>query len=263
MDLSDPLAGFRCAPGRAGLFLDFDGVLADIVTTHDGARPRPGVPDLLRELVADLGRVAVISGRPLSYLSEWLPEEVDLVGLYGLEWRTGGRRRTWPGAEGWRNAIATAVADAAGRFGPEAVEAKGLSLTVHYRSRGDDGQAMLVWAETHAAGSGLDVRPARKSIELHPPVDRDKGKALMELADELDPIAFMGDDVGDLPAFDALDQLARRGVQTVRIAVDSAEAPPELMGRADLVVDGPDGAEALLRGLIEDLRARPGEPPAR
>ena len=46
---SDPLDSFGRAPERAGLFLDFDGVLSDIVSSHHGARPRAAVPDLLVE----------------------------------------------------------------------------------------------------------------------------------------------------------------------------------------------------------------------
>jgi trehalose 6-phosphate phosphatase len=64
---------------------------------------------------------------------------------------------------------------------------------------------------------------------------------------------FLGDDLGDLPAFDALDRLAARsGADVLRVAVRSEEAPPELLARADLVVDGPPGALALL----EELRDR-------
>ena len=50
------------------------------------------------------------------------------------------------------------------------------------------------------------------SVELHPPIDEDKGTALARLAADHDgPVMFVGDDVGDLPAFDALDALERSG----------------------------------------------------
>ena len=85
------------------------------------------------------------------------------------------------------------------------------------------------------------------SIELHPPIRVDKGTAVITIADGLQAVCFLGDDVGDLPAFDALDQLAVSGIEVARIAVRSAEAPDELLDRADLVVDGPSGAYDLLR----------------
>jgi trehalose 6-phosphate phosphatase len=61
---------------------------------------------------------------------------------------------------------------------------------------------------------------------------------------------YLGDDIGDLAAFHALDQLAARGIGTARIAVRSDEAPAELLHAADLTVDAPQGAATLLRTLL-------------
>jgi trehalose 6-phosphate phosphatase len=143
----------------------------------------------------------------------------------------------------------------AGDTGPDGmrVENKGLSLTLHYRGRPDLEPAILEWAQHQAARSGLEVRPAKMSIELHPPIEADKGTTLEELAAGLEAVAFLGDDVGDLTAFDALDRLAAAGVTTVRVAVRGAEQSDELVGRADVVVDGPEGALALLRDLLTEL----------
>jgi trehalose 6-phosphate phosphatase len=60
---------------------------------------------------------------------------------------------------------------------------------------------------------------------------------------------YVGDDVGDLPAFDALDRLAERGTAAVKVAVRTPDASPELLAAADLLVDGPDGAVTLLATL--------------
>jgi len=251
------LEPIRDAPRNAGLFVDFDGVVAEIVATHDRARPRPAVPDLLARLSTRLGRVAVVSGRPVSYLTAWLPDEIDLVGLYGLEARTDGRHETWPEAEAWRATMSVAAEAATARFTADSVEPKGLSLTVHYRDRDETGPEVERWAEERARETGLDVRHARKSVELHPPVDRDKGTAVIELAAGLDSVVFMGDDIGDLPAFDALDHLATSGVSTLRVGVESSESPPDLLTRADLIVPGPEGAEQFLRTLLESLATAP------
>ena len=250
-NLIDP---FGSDPARAGLFLDFDGVLADIAPTPDAARIRPSLPDLLVALSARLGRVTIISGRPVDYVAPMVPDEVDVIGLYGLESRTSGRRRTLPEAEAWRTTVAEVTAAAVERFG-DAVEPKGLSLTIHYR--GDPAQAapMRSWASSEASRTGLEVREAKQSFELHPPIERDKGTALEELADGLDPVAYVGDDIGDLPAFDGLDRLADRGVTTVRVVVDSSETPAELRARADVVVDGTAAVEELLRVLLDAAAA--------
>jgi len=253
MTISDPVTCFAASPASAGLFLDFDGVLADISHVSDGAVVRPGVPPLLLELHAALGRVAIISGRPVDYLDHMIPTEIDIVGLYGLEWRSAGAVHTLPEAEAWREAIDSLTAVAADEFGASLVEHKGLSLTVHYRLDSGQADAMGVWAEKQAQEFGLEARTAKQSFELHPPIDRNKGTAILELAGSLDPVAFVGDDVGDLPAFDGLDVLAGRGVATFRIVVESEESPREMIDRADVVVAGPAGAEAMLRRLVESL----------
>ncbi|MEQ8842992.1 MAG: trehalose-phosphatase [Acidimicrobiales bacterium] len=248
---ADPLEAFGRAPARAGLFLDFDGVLADIAPEPDAARIRPGIANLLVDLSGHLGRVAVISGRPVAYLDAMVPAEVDIVGLYGLEWRRDTVHRTLDEAEAFRAIVHDLVDDATSRFGDAVVEPKGLSLTIHYRSDESLAAPMGEWVDDQAERTGMESRPAKRSYELHPPIQRDKGTALVELAEDLDPVAYFGDDLGDLPAFDGLDRLAADGVTTLRVAVDSAEAPPVLRHRADLVVGGPAGAEVLLRQILD------------
>lgn len=50
-------------------------------------------------------------------------------------------------------------------------------------------------------------------------------------------------------ATDAAAQLGARGGSGLRVAVRSAEAPPDLLAEADLVVEGPLGLRELLRWL--------------
>jgi trehalose 6-phosphate phosphatase len=93
------------------------------------------------------------------------------------------------------------------------------------------------------------VHRAKRSVELHPPIEADKGTAVRALAAGLDAVIFLGDDVGDLPAFAALSALRAEGRHTVKVAVTSAEASEEMLAAADIVVDGPEGALAVLRRL--------------
>jgi trehalose 6-phosphate phosphatase len=106
------------------------------------------------------------------------------------------------------------------------------------------------WADGEAARSGLVVRPAKASVELHPPLHADKGSVVEHASAGLEAVCFLGDDVGDLPAYDALDRLSTAGVHTVKVAVATSEAPVTLLERADVVVDGPAGALALLQTLL-------------
>jgi hypothetical protein len=63
-------------------------------------------------------------------------------------------------------------------------------------------------------------------------------------------VLFAGDDVGDLSAYDAVDELRAAGVPGLTICSDSPEGPEQLRERADLVVDGPEGIVAMLEGLL-------------
>jgi trehalose 6-phosphate phosphatase len=246
----DRLAPFRDDPGTAAIVVDYDGTLSPIVEDAAAAQPHEGVLELLERLRDRFAIVAVVSGRPVSFLAPLLPEGLVLAGLYGLEVADAEGRRDHPQSGNWREV----VDDVAGRAevrGPVGVvvERKGLSLTLHYRGAPEQEAATEAYAADEAHRSGLVARPARMSWELHPPIEVDKGTAVLELADGARAVAFAGDDHGDLPGYDALDELDRQGVATLRIAVDSPEAPLELLDRADLVVDGPAGLVALLDAL--------------
>jgi trehalose 6-phosphate phosphatase len=246
----DPLRVLRDDPAAAGIFVDYDGTLADIVDDPARAVPRPGAREALDQLAKRYHRVAVLSGRSVDFLITRLPRSVVLSGLYGLEQVIDGRRYDHPLGGVWREVIED-VSMQSEVGGPEGmrVETKGLSLTLHFRGRSDREPQVRAWAERQAARSGLELRSARQSFELHPPLPVDKGTSLLDLAKGLTAAAFFGDDLGDLPAFDALDELATHGVATVRVGVRSGEAVPELLDRADLVVDGPAGVLTTLQSL--------------
>ncbi|MGH9269584.1 MAG: trehalose-phosphatase, partial [Acidimicrobiales bacterium] len=127
---------------------------------------------------------------------------------------------------------------------------KGLSVTLHVRGAPEHEGWAWSWANERAARSGLLAIGARLSVELRPPVATDKGTVVAELVDGMAAACFVGDDLGDLPAFDALDRLAAAtGAVVLRVGVRSAEAPAELLSRADVLVDGPAGALSLLEQL--------------
>ena len=60
---------------------------------------------------------------------------------------------------------------------------------------------------------------------------------------------YAGDDLPDLAAFSALDDLAGGGVSVLKVAVRGDETPTGLLEAADEVVEGPRGLVELLREL--------------
>src|SRR2546430_1833288 len=71
---------------RSAFLVDFDGSLAPIVGRADNARPLPGALPVLGRLANRLGRVAIVSGRPVGFLARHLGVDgLALVGLYGME----------------------------------------------------------------------------------------------------------------------------------------------------------------------------------
>ncbi|HVM09793.1 MAG TPA: trehalose-phosphatase [Acidimicrobiales bacterium] len=237
---------------------DFDGTLATIVPNPADARAIDGAVDTLHELARRYGRVAVVSGRPVEFLGDRLGvagrDDVGMIvsGLYGLERLERGHVMIHPSALQWIDVVADVV-ERAEAGAPEGVrvERKGLSMTIHVREAPEHAGWARSFAEGAADATGLALHDARMSYELRPPVAIDKGTVVSELIEGLDAACFLGDDYGDLPAFDALDRLeADRGAHVIRVGVRSEEAPAELITRADVLVDGPEGSLAFLRSLL-------------
>lgn len=246
-------------PARTGLFLDFDGTLSDIVQLPSEARPLEGVAETLSVLAKRFRLVAVVSGRSAAQLVEWLGPEVEIWGTHGAERAIGGEVSLADHAKGFEELMRRVHREASTameRLGLEGtvLEDKGVMLGLHFRAATDRERARIELdrlADQLASRHGLRRAEGRLAYELRPPADFTKAAVVLERAreEQLKAAAYMGDDGVDLPGFDALDELAEEGVATARIAVRSDEAPPELLDRADVVVEGPAGALELLREL--------------
>jgi trehalose 6-phosphate phosphatase len=249
LSLLEPL---RQRPERTGIFSDFDGTLAEIVDDPAQARPLHGIPGVLHRLSRSYGRVGVISGRPVAFLRSVLGgDDLVLYGLYGLERARGSEAVLDPDVERWRPVVEETARRAEAAGVAPLVERKGASVSLHFRTDPARAEDVRRWSESEAARTDLVVLPARMAYELRPPVERDKGTALAEAAGGLEAVCFLGDDAGDLAAFDVLDTMAAAGIYTLRVAaLGGPESPDELERRADHVVLGPQGARALLERLL-------------
>jgi trehalose 6-phosphate phosphatase len=257
---SDPAAPFLSAPETAGLFLDFDGTLSEIVHVPWEARPVEGVRGLLEAAAARFALVAIVSGRSAHQLVEWLGPQVEIWGVHGAERTIDGSVVLSARAEAYADLMQQVKAEAQeavsrlqlpGVF----VEDKGVMLGLHFRAAADVDAARVALddlAARLADRHGLLRAGGRLAFELRPPAEFSKAAVVLERSRELGlrAAAFVGDDRVDLPGFDALDVLEGEGMSTLRVAVSSAEAPAELIQRADLVLSGPASVKDWLASLL-------------
>jgi trehalose 6-phosphate phosphatase len=254
------LAALLEAPRRALIAVDFDGTLAPIVADPAAARAHPRAPAALSRLAARVGGVAVVTGRPveqaLSLGDLAGVQGLVVLGHYGLErWADGTVTAPppHPGVAAVRRELPTVLA----RHGEQAwVEDKGGSVAVHTRRAPDPAGLFAALREPLAelaARHGLTLEPGRFVLELRPP-GVDKGAALRSLVRERDPscVLFAGDDLGDLAAYDAVDELRAHGLPGLLVCSGSEEVVA-LAERADLVVAGPAGVVALFEALVQAL----------
>jgi trehalose-phosphatase len=261
---AEGLAAIRKSPGDALLAFDFDGVLAPIVDDPAAARAHPQAAPALARVAPLVGAVVIITGRPAAVAVEYGGfEGIDgliVLGQYGLErWESGKLTvpEPPPGVAEVRAKLPR-VLEAAGAPPGVFIEDKGHALAVHTRRAAEPEVALgrlrsllVALAERH----GLIVEPGRLVLELRPP-GMDKGIALRAIVAERGArsVLYAGDDLGDLPAFDAVEALRAEGIPGVKVCSGSTEVTA-VAERADLIVDGPAGVVEFLCALADSLEA--------
>lgn len=258
MDAASLRNALATDPATSGLFLDFDGTLTPIVDDPTSSKLPQRLREVLGDLAQRLGCVAVVSGRPATFLLDRLRVPgVRMLGLYGLEEGRDGEIDVRPEAAEWQSAVDVArdrLRTAVEGMDGVVLEDKGLSVAVHWRNAPDRtaaGEAVSTLVEEVAADTGLGREPGKLVEELRPPVAWDKGSAVRALTEELalsEPV-YVGDDLGDLTAFAAVRELGGRAV-----AVDhGAETPSRLLEAADVVLPGNDAVADWLTELRAQL----------
>ena len=239
---------------------DIDGVLAPIVPTPDMSE----VPEELRELLRRLSQryrvVAGVSGRTTEDALRLVGlEEVVYYGNHGFEVLRDGEIEIVPEAAPYEEVVEELERKAREELEPLGafVEEKGITASVHYRNTSSEvGERCKEFVEREGERLGLRITTGRGVVEARPPIRADKGTATRKVVEEYEPekMLFIGDDTTDLDAFRELEALREEGVlsEILRIGVKSEEGPPEIVSEADLVVEGTEGVEEVLRSLLDE-----------
>ncbi|WP_129841823.1 trehalose-phosphatase [Streptomyces sp. RFCAC02] len=257
------LASLLNRPDRALLAFDFDGTLAPIVADPAQARAHPDAVPALARIAPKIAALAVITGRPADTVVrlggfDGHPELAGLtvLGAYGAErWDAATGELIAPEPPPGIAAVRAEVDELAARTGSH-VEDKRIALAVHTRRAADPEAAfeeLSAPLRRLADDHGLTLEPGRMVLELRPP-GMDKGTALTELARATgaECVLYGGDDLGDLPAFEAIARLRAVGIPGLRVCSGSQEVA-RLAAATDLTVDGPEGVAAFLVALAERI----------
>lgn len=269
---TEAIEAIRQHPERTLLAVDFDGTLAPIITDPENAYADETAVAALARLGPLVGTVVLITGRPAraavrlgGFADRPGLESMVVLGQYGVErWDAASGEFLIPddpeavtAAEQELPQLLDSLELSAAR-----VEHKGRAVGVHTRELPDPKGAFDTLSEPLsrlADQHGLLVEPGKNVLELRSP-GNDKGQALRAVVAErrAGQVVFAGDDLGDLPAFHAVQQLRAEGVPGLLVCSASQEEDA-LAQISDLVVDGPSGVAAWLTELAELLESRPGE----
>jgi trehalose 6-phosphate phosphatase len=263
------LAALLEQPDHAMLAFDFDGVLSPIIDDPERAFAHPAVVPVLARLAPRFQALAIVTGRPAEVVVRLggfadVPALAGLlvVGHYGEErWDARTGEITAPpvaeGVESVRRALPRLLQEWGAPSGTR-IEDKGRAVAVHVRQTADPAAAAELLNDRLTAlahDHDLVAQPGRMVLELKP-AGMDKGAALRSLVAEVGPrgVAYTGDDLGDLPAYDAVEELRGEGLAGLLVCSGSTEVTA-LAERADLVLDGPPGVVTFLEALATHLDA--------
>lgn len=255
-------------PRSALVAVDFDGVMSPIVPDPEQAFALPEATAALGRMGTLIGTVAVVTGRPvrsavrLGKFGEAAGlDGLIILGQYGVErWDAATDEFSIPDAPPEITALKDELPGVLAEIGyPDLyLEDKGRALGVHTRRASNPAQALadikdpvFALADRH----GLHVEPGKNVLEIRAS-GMDKGQALTALVAERNAraVAYAGDDLGDVPAFEAVQKLRDDGLAGLLIASTSDEQDA-LTERADVLCDGPAGVARYLQRLADRIEA--------
>lgn len=241
------------------LFLDFDGVLADIVD-------RPGDVIVEADLVGNLARLqarldgalAIVTGRRIAQIDLFLNSPtLDVSGLHGLEMRWGIGQGPASVGEAVMRPIVAGLHAKLDSLPGVLIEDKGATVALHWREAPEFFRHVSAAAEDalEILGGGYRLQPGKAVIEIVP-AEASKGAAIRRFMQDRPyrgrrPI-FCGDDLTDEAGFAAVNDM---GGLSIRIGEGETRAKMRLeSGRTfrRVLAEWADGGDVL--AALEKVR---------
>ncbi len=259
----DALSAIINAP-RFGILSDFDGTLVVF-------RPFPEYPKLtdrmkqvIRALSDRVALFAMISGRAALELRTVADEQpgVTYIGNHGLEELKGDTLIVLPEAQEWEERVTAFYHD----LGEPEIEGvryqhKRVTMSVTYRyveNPEDVKRRIKEKLDQVNERYGLHMHEGRTIWEVKPPIALDKGTAVRSLIEEhhLESVLFLGDDITDVYAMDALRDLREQGrVKGLIVGVMGETDVPQVTNAADIIANSVAEVEDLFEWIAERLPA--------
>ena len=255
-------------PGRALFALDFDGVLSPIVDDPDAAVIAPDSLKALERLGGLAGHLAIVTGRPAraavelgGFLDAANLDRLIVRGQYGVEtWEAATKEFDIPPVPEEIEAFAADLDRVLSELGLSGagLEHKQRAIGIHTRRMPDPQGAfkrLVDPVNELAKRHGLHVEPGRMVLEVRKG-GVDKGSTLRELVAQTAAtnVVYIGDDLGDVPAFREGIALRSEGVGV--LLIQSASAEQEALAElADVAVDGPAGVSDWLHHICERIES--------
>jgi trehalose 6-phosphate phosphatase len=261
-DLIEPLLRAVAKAPRSLLMLDYDGTLAPFHKHRDQAFSYPGISALLQEIVGTgRTRVAIVSGRDVG-------EIIPLLNFkpYPEIWGLHGSQRQWPDGSFHLVPINEMTVQGLAKANQwlrqqnlqHTAEFKNGSIAVHWRGLSETqareirSRVLLGWTSlAKQAEMNLLEFDGGVEIRAHNP---NKGDAVRIILSEMSsgtPAAYLGDDITDEHAFEALNTYPRKG-ETLSVLV----RPHLRQTAAQLWLRPPNEVLALLQRWFEAVQGK-------
>ncbi len=255
-DCWEEVASRTKTASRVIIFLDYDGTLSPVASTPELALLPPIIGEVLRKLAFRSNfEVGIISGRSLVEIKA-------LIGLGGLAYAGNHGLEIECCGEAFVHPMATKASSLLSELYSQLVEKlagtngiiledKQFSLSVHYRlvAKPEVKKVKALFREVVEASEKqgkVRITEGKEVIEVRPPVDWDKGKAIEWLLShyqaENSVVIFAGDDVTDEDGFNFVNQ-----INGISIRVGEATA----LTCADYYVHSPEELCLWLEKLAE------------